>query len=91
MTPSGPQRPADDAPRYRPLSRRRRLLLVLLALATALVVLWLMLQPQLRAQRAAVERRTAPVAPPAPCAPGQTEGCVGGTMGVIVPASAARP
>lgn len=72
---------------YRPLSRRRRLLIVGLAVATAVSVLLLMLQPQLRAGRAQAERRAAP---PATCAPGQTEGCVGGVMGVIVPASAPR-
>lgn len=77
----------DEAPRYRPVSRRRRVLIALLAVSTAVVVLWLMLQPQLRAMRAGAERRAAP---PQPCAPGQTEGCVGGTMGVIVPASAPR-
>ena len=40
--------PHDAPPRYQPLSRRRRLLLLGLAVATALVVIWLMLRPQLR-------------------------------------------
>ena len=69
-----------DPPHYQPLPRRRRLLLLGVAVATAMAVLWLMLQPQLRKMRADAERRPAPAAP---CAPGQTQGCVGGTMGVI--------
>ncbi len=78
---------ADDD--YRPLPRRRRLLIALLAVCTALVVIWLMLRPQLRKMQADAERRAVPAVP---CAPGQQQGCVGGTMGVISgPASAARP
>lgn len=84
----------DDGHRpYRPISPRRRLLIVGLAVCTAVVVIWLMLQPQLRAGEAAARRRAAPPAPalsPARCEPGQSEGCVGGTMGVIAPASAPR-
>ncbi len=72
------RRDADDD--YRPLSGRRRLLILLLAVSTALVVIWLMLRPQLRKLEADAQRRAVPSAP---CAPGQQQGCVGGTMGVI--------
>lgn len=82
--------PAAAPPRYQPLSRRRRLLLLGLAVATALVVVWLMLRPQLRL----LEARRAPAASPAsaaqPCGAQQTTGCVGGTMGVIVAPAAPR-
>lgn len=80
--------PADRASpdRFRPLPRRRRALLALLAVATACVVLWLMLQPQLRKGQAEAARRAAP---PSPCQPGQTDGCLGGTTQVIVPAGPA--
>ena len=70
---------ADD---YQPLPRRRRLLLLALAVATASSVLWLMLQPQLRKMNAQAAQRAA--SSPGACGPSQTEGCVGGTMGVIV-------
>jgi hypothetical protein len=82
--------PGDAMPRYQPLSRRRRLLLLGVAVATALLVIWLMLRPQLRL----MESRRTPVAPaasaPLPCAAQQTQGCVGGTMGVIVAPAASR-
>lgn len=74
-------KPSDDLPRYQPLTRRRRLLLLGVAVATAMLVLWLMLRPQLRLMEA---KRAMPAAPATPCGAGQTEGCVGGTMGVIV-------
>lgn len=83
-------KPADEHPRYQPLTRRRRLLLLGVAVATAMLVIWLMLRPQLRL----MEARRASVAPPAsapvPCGAQQTEGCVGGTMGVIVAPAASR-
>jgi len=83
-------KPSDDLPRdlprYQPLTRRRRLLLLGVAVATAVLVLWLMLRPQLRLMEA---KRTPPTAPAVPCGAQQTEGCVGGTMGVIVPPAAA--
>ncbi len=83
------RRSTDDA--YRPVSGRRRLLLLVLAVATAGVVLWLMLQPQMRKMQADAQRRSER-ASPQPCRDGQTDGCVGGTMGVIVaPAAAPAP
>lgn len=75
--------PDDD---FRPLSRRRRLLIVALAVATAVAVVLLMLGPQQRAMRSSHERKAAG---PQPCSARQTEGCVGGTMGVIVAPGAA--
>lgn len=71
---------------FRPLSRRRRLLIVALAVATAVAVVLLMLGPKLRAMRSDQERKAAG---PQPCSARQTEGCVGGTMGVIVAPGAA--
>lgn len=76
---------------YRPLSGRRRLLVAVLAVVTALWVVWLMLQPQLRKMRAEAARKGADVQA---CSGRQTQGCVGGTMAVIVapaaPGSAPR-
>jgi hypothetical protein len=69
---------------YRPTHLRRRVLIGLLAIATASIVMWMVLEkpgaPPPRAH-----------ARPMPCAPGQTEGCVGGMTRVIVvpPAAAA--
>ncbi|HNU11651.1 MAG TPA: hypothetical protein PKJ45_09880 [Rubrivivax sp.] len=75
---------APPLPRYRPLSRRRRLLLLGVAVATAITLLWLLLQPELRRMQAR-QRQTAP----APCTQGRTQDCVGGVTTVIV-APAAR-
>lgn len=70
---------------YRPMSGRRRLLIVVLAIATGLTVLLsLIYRPG-----------AAPPPPPATtpdaerCAAGQSQGCVGGKADVIVPAPAA--
>jgi len=78
-----PEAAVPQVGRYRPLGRRRRLLVVLLALATSVTVTWLLLEPG--AQR----KRVAPQAAH-DCAKGRTSGCVGGQVDVIVPASAAR-
>lgn len=72
--------------RYRPLSAKKQVLVVVLALFTATTVLLSM-----------IYRPGSPPPPPrtpapdvARCAPGQTSGCVGGTAAVIaLPASAA--
>lgn len=75
-------------PRYRPLSRRRRMLLLGLAVATALAVMALLLQPRLRQMQA--QAQAAPrAAAAAPCAPGQTQACVGGLTQVIGTSAAA--
>lgn len=74
---------------YRPTSTRRRLLIVALAVAMAMVVMWVMLTPHLRYLDAA---RSRTAASPVDCAASQQAGCVGGTMRVIPAprASAAR-
>jgi hypothetical protein len=69
--------PADfrerySAVKYRPLSRSRRLLILLLATATAVAIVMTLLDPP------AGVRRTRRL--PAPCAPGQSRDCIGGTV-----------
>ncbi len=66
---------------FQPLSRRFRLGLVLAALVAALLTAVAMLTPHLKLMEA---KRQAKAADVRPCAPGQTTGCVGGTMGVLV-------
>jgi hypothetical protein len=76
----------DDEDRFRPLTLRRRILVALLAVATALTLILMM-----------IERVGAPALPRAPsaggparCADGQSDGCVGGRSEVIfVPANGA--
>jgi hypothetical protein len=69
-----------DVDRYRPLDNRRRLLILLLAVATALGVLWLLVE-----RRGSIEPDPRVLAPDkAPCAAGITTACVGGTAQVIV-------
>ena len=78
---------------FRPYGRlppRRRLLVALLALVTALVVMWLLLDTPGRPP----VPKPAPRAEPATCAPGQTDNCVGSPMRVLPaasPASARAP
>lgn len=78
-----PRRADDD--RYQPLSRRRRLLIVGLAVATAVAVVLMLVE------RPGGVKRPPPGAAPdrARCSEGQTEGCVGGKAAVIVPAAPA--
>ncbi len=64
--------------RYRPLSGRRRLLILLLAIATAVTIFWLLLY------RPGGVKATRVRVLPAVCAPGQTTGCIGGQSDVIV-------
>lgn len=70
--------------RYRPIPLRRRLLIVLLAVATAAFVTWAM------TRKSGVVREAAkhPVDVPA-CAASQAAGCVGSMTSVIVPAAPA--
>ena len=80
MRPSPP--PADAEPnvdRYQPIPPRRRWLIVALAIATAVTIVWLMLE---RVGAPPLQRPVTPDA--APCAEGRTTGCVGGTARVIV-------
>lgn len=61
------------------LPGRRRLLIVALAVATGVAVVWTMLSPP-----GGVKRHPPPPPPDAArCAPGQTQGCVGGVATVI--------
>lgn len=72
---------------YRPISWRRRLLIVVLAVATAAFITYSM-------TRRSGEVRNAVLHPAdvAACTPGQTEGCVGSMTAVIVaPATPAAP
>jgi hypothetical protein len=64
----------DDG--YQPTSARRRLLILLLAVATALVIAWALLT---RPGHVPQPRPNAP-----PCKQGQTLSCVGGQIDVIV-------
>ena len=63
-----------DVDPYPRMSRRRRLLIALLAIATAVTVVLMLLRPPAGSRRPA----------PAPCASGQTSGCIGGKADVIV-------
>lgn len=76
--------------RFRPLSHRRRLLIALLAVATAVAVVLTLLDPPGAAPRPRATQAAASAASaPARCAAGQTSGCIGGKVDVIVPAPAA--
>jgi hypothetical protein len=73
---------------YRPVSKRRRLLLVVLAVATGVSLLGYM-----RGRKGDIESQ-GPILPSdvAACKNGKTEGCVGGLAAVIaVPAVAPGP
>ena len=63
---------------YRPVSPRRRLLIVLLAVAMAVTVMWLLLERP----GAVFPPRPAPPLP-ADCADGRGTGCVGGVTQVL--------
>lgn len=69
-------------------STRRRVLVALMAVATAITIGWLILY-----RPGAPPRKVLPPPPPPPdvarCAPGQQVGCVGGRAWVIAPAASA--
>ncbi len=74
---------------YRPVSRRRRLLIALLAIATAVTIVMSLVSPPAgsRGPHAASQAPDAPA-----CGPGQTTDCVGGRADVfLVPAPAGPP
>lgn len=75
-------------PRFVPTSRRQRLVIAGLAIGTTLAIGVAMLTPHVAYLRAqlALQKADKPR-----CAPGQTTGCVGGTMGVIVVTPASAP
>lgn len=87
--PPSPQQPEPQVDPYRPTSARRRVLIAVLAVATATTLIWMMLE---RVGAPPVQRVLPDDRPR--CAAGQTEGCVGGRAEVLVlpaPASAAAP
>lgn len=70
---------------YRPVSRKRRLLIVVLAVATAAFITYSMTR-----KSGIVRNAMQHPADVAACAPGQTEACVGSMTAVIVaPAASA--
>lgn len=79
-----------DEIKYRPFTWRRRLMLFLLAVATAVTIVLTLLDPL-----GGVKRHAPPPPPePARCATGQTMDCLGGMATVIVvpsAGSASRP
>ncbi len=78
--------PPQDEP-YRPVKGRRRLLIALLAVATALTVVWSLLE-----RPGGVQWKPRPPPPDrAPCAQGQTSDCVGGKADVIMMSPMAAP
>jgi hypothetical protein len=78
---------ADDSA-FRPVSLRRRLLVALLAVATA-VTLFIMMLERIGAPEIP---RPPPPADPSVCAEGQLSGCLGGKAEVIVvPAATPAP
>ncbi len=84
-----PQPPVDP---FRPVNRRQRLVIALLAVGTTLAIGVGLLAPHVDYLRAQLKRLMADV--PA-CAPGQLRGCTGGIQDVFVvetpaPASAAK-
>ncbi len=86
-SPTGMLRPPRANDEYRPTSKRQRLVILALAVGTAVTVMVAMLSPHVRFLRAdkASKSQDAPA-----CTRLQTQGCVGGTMGVIsAPALAA--
>ncbi len=68
---------------YRPVSRARRLLIVVLAIATAAFVVYSMTR-----KSGVVRNAVLHPADVAACQPGQTEGCVGSKTAVIAPPAA---
>lgn len=73
-----------EIPRFPRLPGRRRLMILLLAVATAITIVLTLIYPP------GGVKRTRPGGPPM-CAQGMTEECVGGKAMVIVPAPAASP
>lgn len=81
-----PNQPEPQVDPYRPTSRRRRVLIGLLAVATAATLVWTMLE---RVGAPPVQRVLPEDRPR--CAEGQTEGCVGGRAQVLVLPAPAPP
>ncbi len=84
MRPEDPRGAESFAPDpYRPLNARRRLLIVLLAIATAAFVTWAMTRRWGIVRDAAKHPHDVPA-----CTAGETSGCVG-SMTTIIPAAPA--
>lgn len=73
----------DRDPQFPKLPVRRRMLILLLAVATAITVVLTLLYP-----RGGVQRTRPAVLEPVRCAAGQDADCLGGTARVIVPDAA---
>jgi hypothetical protein len=73
--------------RYRPVPLRRRLLIGLLAIVTASTVVWSLTRKSGGPGPPSAASATADVAP---CAAGESQGCVGGTAAVIMLPAAPR-
>ena len=71
--------PAYESVPYRPINRRRRVLIALLAVATAAFVVWAMTRKSGLVRNAALHP-----ADVAACTKGQTAACVGSMTSVIV-------
>ncbi len=78
--------------RYRPVSRRRRMLILLLAIGTAIMVVWMLLERPGGLHGPRAQPAAAQTPAPAICADGVQIHCVGGKAEVIMsaPASASR-
>jgi hypothetical protein len=103
MPPTAPAKPAQPGTaaidpsrlppleRFRPFTRRQKLIILAVALSTTATIMVSMLTPHIAYLRAKLALAAAGPPESPPCVPGQTEGCVGGTMGVIMVAPAAVP
>ncbi len=80
--------PFKRGSQFKPTTGRRRLVIVGLAVAMTLTIGGAMLSRHAQFVGASQLRENAE---PPRCAPGQTTGCVGGTMGVIVVPPASSP
>ena len=74
--------PSYEPEPYRPINRRRRFLIALLAIATAAFVVWAMTRKSGLVRNAALHP-----ADVAACTKGQTAGCVGSMTSVIAAAA----
>jgi hypothetical protein len=85
---SEPRRRDDDVDQLPPPSRRQRLLIALAAVVLTVVIGLTVLTPHVDMMNAKLRASA-----PKPCAAGQSQGCVGGTLNVLVApaASAAKP
>lgn len=87
---SAPKKPPPELPPtddYRPVSPRQRLRLVALTIVTV-VGLWLLL---LYRPGGNPYRYVTAASAPAPCQPGQQQGCVGGQANVMLLPAASAP